>query len=613
MALGYSWEKIAESGGYYCSGGYFYVRLYAKLNSQDTIRNTSNVSYKCVGYYTGGGYFYDAQSWGSIQGSGSSVVTGGGPAWYNGENSACETSATVSHASDGTASISGSAIVDLPNYGYRYINAAGSIALPALDRSSPSVSLSVGSPGTNSVAISASANVNCDVWDYSVDGGSSWTTFSNANTTSVSTTISGLALNTSYSVRVRARKTSNNVYGYSSTQSIKTLGYSSIDSASNVNIGSAAAIRWTPLDSSFKFKISLSLGTWSYTSGFIAPGSTSQQTWNSYTIPMSVCNQLPAATSGNMRATLTTYLSNGTEIGSTTKDFTVYVPSSVVPSFTYSLSEGTTSGFSRYATTLSTLRAVLSTSGSYGSIVKTATLQINGVTFSGNVNNNAVTLNSTTLMTPGINTPVILTIVDSRGRTATQNATINIYEYFEPQVDIAFDITNTTVVIDVEGLIASVDSRNAKYLTIKKTRVSDAYETTVMARTAISSYTIEQSVTITVSDIGSESYLFKAFLEDSKGTVTDEVTSGVICISRYAGGKGVRLFGEARQEGFEVGNIDYTITDSDYASLATSLASAFSTSVTYWVGQFVTYSGHTYECNTQHSGNWNSSHFTLLS
>lgn len=38
-------------------------------------------------------------------------------------------------------------------------------------------------------------------------------------------------------------------------------------------------------------------------------------------------------------------------------------------------------------------------------------------------------------------------------------------------------------------------------------------------------------------------------------------------ISRLAGGKGVRLFGEAQNEGFWVGNIDYTITDAEYQEL----------------------------------------------
>ena len=46
-----------------------------------------------------------------------------------------------------------------------------------------------------------------------------------------------------------------------------------------------------------------------------------------------------------------------------------------------------------------------------------------------------------------------------------------------------------------------------------------------------------------------------------------ELVTGVPAISRLAGGKGVRLFGEAQNEGFWVGNVDYTITDAEYQEL----------------------------------------------
>ena len=51
----------------------------------------------------------------------------------------------------------------------------------------------------------------------------------------------------------------------------------------------------------------------------------------------------------------------------------------------------------------------------------------------------------------------------------------------------------------------------------------------------------------------------------------------------------------------------------DYSSLWESLAPAFSSSVSYHAGQYVTYNGAVYRFTTSHSGSWNSSHVTTVS
>lgn len=63
-----------------------------------------------------------------------------------------------------------------------------------------------------------------DLVRYSLNGGTSWTQFSTTAGTSASITLSSLSPNTTYSVRVQARKQSNQVYGSSGTVSAKTLG-----------------------------------------------------------------------------------------------------------------------------------------------------------------------------------------------------------------------------------------------------------------------------------------------------------------------------------------------------------------------------------------------------
>ena len=62
-----------------------------------------------------------------------------------------------------------------------------------------------------------------------------------------------------------------------------------------------------------------------------------------------------------------------------------------------------------------------------------------------------------------------------------------------------------------------------------------------------------------------------AELADKINTAEKEVTTGVIAMSFLAGGKGVKLFGEAETEGFYVGNVDYTITEEEYDELISLL------------------------------------------
>lgn len=115
---------------------------------------------------------------------------------------------------------------------------------------------------------------------------------------------------------------------------------SSITSASDITLGNACNIAWTPASKDFKYKIKFELGDWSHTTGFIEPEQTSTYTYTGYTISgtttknsTTIYKELPNDTSGTMTATLTTYNSSETKIGSSSsKTFTVTIPSGVKPS-----------------------------------------------------------------------------------------------------------------------------------------------------------------------------------------------------------------------------------------------------------------------------------------
>ena len=175
---------------------------------------------------------------------------------------------TVPHNSDGTKSCSISASW---RFGGTYsgvsigtITASTTITLNTIDRAAPTVSLSTSSITPSSVYISASASTTCDIWDYSKDNGSTWTQFSTASATSATTTITGLSPNTSYTIKVRARKKSNQVYGTSGGATIKTLGPAILNSVSTLTADSDTSTltyNWTVYSTSFTYTLAVKNGS----------------------------------------------------------------------------------------------------------------------------------------------------------------------------------------------------------------------------------------------------------------------------------------------------------------------------------------------------------------
>lgn len=224
--------------------------IYVKVISQNVISNTSTIT---LGMYV---YSRYEIAWSDFGTNGTSYIgtatsgancftftagqSGSGTKWLI-ENK----QVTVTHNSNGT--------LTLPIYWHwgvnsswgQYTGPSGSynVTLPSLDRSAPTVSCSVSNITANGFKISASSSATSDIWQYSLNGGTSWTQFSTTAGTSASVTLSSLSPNTTYSVRVRARKRTNQVYGTSSTVSAKTLG--------GAVILSCGSFRRTPRPSAF--------------------------------------------------------------------------------------------------------------------------------------------------------------------------------------------------------------------------------------------------------------------------------------------------------------------------------------------------------------------------
>ena len=318
-------------------------------------------------------------------------------------------------------------------------NFSKTVTLTALDRTAPTVTLSITNVGSDSFKINASTNVACDVWEYSIGG--AYYTFSTTSGTSASTTLVGLSPATNYSLTVRARKTSNQVTGTAST-TVSTLGYSTISSVSNINCGSTNSITFTPYSTSFYYRVQFKQGSTVIATENIGKyTSTSAKTYTtSYTFPLTL---LPNSTSGTISAILYTYSDSGysTLIGSDTKTFTLSVPSGIVPSFVsgYPTVTPNNSGNAWLAANASSTWV-----GGYSkaNIVARANAG-SGATVSSVVASNAVsgalTFSSPNWsLTSGVlaagSKTVRVTITDSRGRTAYTDKTFTVATYNAPSV-----------------------------------------------------------------------------------------------------------------------------------------------------------------------------------
>jgi hypothetical protein len=104
---------------------------------------------------------------------------------------------------------------------------------------------------------------------------------------------------------------------------------STITSASNVTLGNACTIKWTPKSAAFYYKMGFQIGDWKHSTEVVHPNKTTEYTYTGLTIPLEVANQIPNNPSGTMYVYLHTFSdSAGTaQIGDTASTtFTVTVP-----------------------------------------------------------------------------------------------------------------------------------------------------------------------------------------------------------------------------------------------------------------------------------------------
>lgn len=394
---------------------------------------------------------------------------------------------------------------------------------------------------------------------------------------------------------------------------------------SPVTFGQSESVTFTPSATSLKYGVLYQYGpysVWSQGGSYIEPHSTSPYT-DTGTMPLTWAKYCWDAESAEIKVWLVTYTSGNREVGRVSRTVKAVVPSYTI-GFTPTITEGTASGFSEYVQSLSTVRATVTGfsmgyNGDGTGYITSVSMTVDGTTYTKTGQYDAgdtVTLTSNKLRTYG-SLPVVITVTDTRGRTSTQTQTLTVYQYFSPTVSgIDISVSGTTVTVDITGLIASVNNLNIKQIQVDRIRTSDNTVVHVIDSSGnfvtLSDYTFTYSFTETVADVETYSWEYVIKLKDSKTTTTFSKSTGVICISRFAGGQGVTLFKAASEQGFWVRDIDYTISDAEFTTLATALADLYNANVSYSVGDYCLHSSTLYRCKTATTGTWTAANWEAM-
>jgi len=202
-------NEFGRIGFNYGSFYYAYI-LRWQLLGQSITGNYSNIRLQ-ASVYVGANYIDWTWGNGSLHGFSFNLSSRYG----KGESIVCTRDITVNHDANGNASIyvSGSINSSFLMNG----SCGGTINLPKIDRTAPAVSLAISEIKENSISFRYSVNLVCDIIQAKLNNGN-WFSLNSSPTV-----LNDLSEETVYTLQIRAKRQNNQVWGYSSALSFKTL------------------------------------------------------------------------------------------------------------------------------------------------------------------------------------------------------------------------------------------------------------------------------------------------------------------------------------------------------------------------------------------------------
>lgn len=308
------------------------------------------------------------------------------------------------------------------------------------------------------------------------------------------------------------------------------------------DFGATISIHMNRKSSSFTHTVRYAFGS---KSGTIATGVTDNTTW---TIPLSLMNEIPSATSGTGTIYVDTY-NGSTKIGTKSCSFTAAVPASVKPSCSISATdaEGYFSTYGKYVKGKSKLKVTITPTLAYGSAIASYSATANGVNYS------AASFTTDVITSSGTLT-ITATVKDKRGRSGTATITVNVYDYSTPQItllkvkrcvsltDGTEDINGEFAEVTFSTKITALDNKNtAKYiLEYKKSNEGDDKYVSVVLTNYANNYNVQNGIYRFSADSGS-SYNIRVIATDNFEAIPKPVplSTGAVMEHWRADGKGM--------------------------------------------------------------------------
>lgn len=372
------------------------------------------------------------------------------------------------------------------------------------------------------------------------------------------------------------------IYNYGVTQTgsnswqLPTIARASTPSVSGtLELGNELTINVSRASSSFTHNIYVSWGN-QISNQRILTGIGTSGKW---TIPKDYANYIPYGVTGTLYITCETY-NGSTKIGDKTINVTISVPNTIEfkPSidsiFFDEAGVPKDYGFKCYVQNYSKVRYVISADGAYGSIIKSYIITIDGTEYNISGNPSEVFVVGTSEILTNSGTRVVtIKIVDTRGREAIQNYTIDVVPYGGPKISADINRCNVDWTLNDEGdygllniyfRVPYISSKENTFTYSLKMRTKDS--TTWIDKTdqillnsdgKTTEYYRNYSSESILSVDGNNEYVFLITLKDlfEEVSYTFELGTAFQLVNYNVSGKGIAFGKVSQKDAFEI-NMD---------------------------------------------------------
>lgn len=464
----------------------------------------------------------------SVSANGSVIASGYIPNHTTKTQNIAKGTITVPHNADGTKSFSYSfSVSDGANQSYTSGNASasGTMTLSTIARYLSITSLEITNKTETSIVVKWTVSHPRNSTYYTFDNGTTWIGSATDGETlagdgkSGSFNIKNLSPNKAYSLKVRFKRTDNDLETISSAQNFTTYNYPYCNSAPDFTIGNLLTIGfYNPLNRALTWQILGADGS------NIATDSTQWEAYTGITSAGAITNlykSIPNAKSGTYKVKVTYGSSVSTITGGKYSIKGTEVPT--INTFNYIDNNASTvaiTGNNQHivqnkSVLLARFSAATPNNGA-GSITKYS-VKCNGKTVDGSVQNGA----NMGTVDSGSNVNLTLTVTDSRGLTASKTITATVLAHSNPTALVTLKRLNNyedETYLTVDGSVSSINSKNTMAIKYRYKISGGSYGSFV---------TIGDKVKQTLSVDKNKVYVFNVVVTDAFGsTFNKEFTLG---------------------------------------------------------------------------------------